>query len=73
MAGGIRRRPRRPRPKPAAPDPVDDDEEPVLGFFDDDIARDDDAPGQDEFAVDDEAPAPEHPTPGPYEPRDAED
>jgi hypothetical protein len=72
IAGGIRRRPRRPRPKPAAPDPVDDDEEPMLGLFDDDIARDDGAPGEDEFAVDDEAPAPEHPTSDPYEPRDAQ-
>ncbi|MDT5136511.1 MAG: hypothetical protein QOD58_773 [Mycobacterium sp.] len=73
MAGGIRRRPRRPRPEPAAPNPVDDDEEPVLGLFDDDIARDDDAPGEDEFAVDDEAPVPEAAAADPHERRDAED
>ena len=48
MAGGIRRRPRRPRPQP-------DRDEPLLGSFDDDLERDD--LERDEFVADEEAPS----------------
>lgn len=47
MTGGIRRRPRRQRVKrPVAPEPVGEDDEPLVGVFDDaldDEVRDDDA------------------------------
>ncbi|WP_246398175.1 DUF6350 family protein [Mycobacterium vicinigordonae] len=58
MAGGVRRRRRRPRAKPIAPDPDEDDS--VLGSFDDDLEAagfsDQDAPPDEEIRRDDEMP-----------------
>lgn len=73
MAGGIRRRPRRPRRKPAAPSAGD--EEPVLGVVDDEIV-DDEIVADDggvvaddrEAQADDAGPVPDNP---PADPADA--
>lgn len=53
-AGGIRRRPRRPRPVPVAEVFDEDEAEPLLGPFDDELSPDDvDGPGDEEVSVDD--------------------
>ncbi|KQH80264.1 hypothetical protein AO501_28900 [Mycobacterium gordonae] len=59
MAGGIRRRPRRPRARPpVAPEPVVEDDEPLAGVFDDDddFAEDEEVVNVEEAAIPDEPP-----------------
>lgn len=58
MAGGIRRRVRRPRARPVVDDREENPDEPLLGAFDDDVAPDDDEP---ERADDEPEPAEELP------------
>jgi hypothetical protein len=81
MAGGIRRRPRRPKPRPAPPPlpPEEDDAEPLAGLFDDGdplrdsedevSPRDDDVGMGFEFPADDD----EVPPPSPDEPEQRSD
>ncbi|WP_435102995.1 cell division protein PerM [Mycobacterium sp. Z3061] len=59
MAGGIRRRPRRPRARPpVAPEPAVEDDEPLAGVFDDDdrFDEDEEVVNVEESAIPDEPP-----------------
>lgn len=55
MTGGIRRRPRRPRPRPpVAPEPAVEDDEPLVGAFDDDGDFDEEVANIEESVIADE-------------------
>lgn len=55
MTGGVRRRPRRPRPRPpVAPEPAVEDDEPLVGAFDDDGDFDEEVANIEESVIADE-------------------